>query len=86
MTHHTSCKEILQEALAEIKLTKDELTDINPNALDYYATTAEFMAGDNDTSLEKAMEDYNNDADGSKLLSILFELYRTEVAYGMGAA
>jgi len=86
MTHHTSCKGIIQETLTEIKLTKEELIAINPNALDYYAATVEFMAGTTDTSLDKAMDYYHNDDDGSKLLSIPFKLYCTEVAYGTGAA
>jgi len=86
MTHHTSCKGILQEALAEIKLTQEELLAIDPNASDYYAPTAEFMADTTDTSLAQAMAEYNNDDNGSKIFSIPFELYCTEVAYGTGAA
>jgi len=86
MTHHTSCKGILQEALADIKLTKDELTTIDPNALEYYGYMTKYVEGLNDNSLDKAMEDYSNDNNGSKLLSIPFELFRTEVGYGTGTA
>jgi len=86
MTHHTSCKGIIQEALAEIKLTKDELMTIDPNALDYYTYTAEHVEGINNNSLNRAMADYSNDDDGSKLLTIPFELFRTEVGYGTGNA
>jgi len=86
MTHHTSCKGNIEEALAEVKLTKDELTAIDPNALDYYTHTAEYADSLNNNSLEQAMDDYNNDNDSSKLLSLPFELYRTEVGYGNGTA
>jgi len=59
---------------------------IDPNALHYYAYTMEYADGTTNTSLAQAMEDYKNDNDGSKLLSIPFELYHTEVGYGNGTA
>ncbi len=86
MTHHTSCKGNIEEALAKVKLTKDKLTAIDPNALDYYTYTAEYADSPNNNSLKQAMDAYNNDNDGSKLLSLPFKLYRTEVGYGNGMA
>jgi len=36
MTHHTSCKGILQEALFDVKLTHDAVLAIDPDALEHY--------------------------------------------------
>jgi len=36
MTHHTSCKGIIQEALLDVKISHEELLSIDPNALEYY--------------------------------------------------
>jgi len=80
MTHHTSCKGILQEAIYDVKLTRDEVLAIDPDALEYYQYAIDPAQNAADNTLERAMDDYDNDE--SKLEHIPFELYRTEVGYG----
>jgi len=80
MMHHTSCKGILQEALFDVKLTRDEVIAIDPDALEYYHYTNDPTQDATNDTLEQAMDDYLND--DSKLMHIPFELYRTEVGYG----
>jgi len=79
ITHHVSLKGILQEAITDIKLSWEEVEDINLNALYYYPYTA------TDEAITTDMIDNNqneSDEDDSKLISIPFELYQTDVGYG----
>jgi len=80
MTHHVSLKGNLREALTEIRISKDKIEDIHPNAIQYFhfnETTIEEEEGD--ATITDA-----TDADDDKLLPIPFELFPTSVGYGIG--
>jgi len=60
MTHHTSCKGIIQEALSDVKISREELLTIDPNALEYYHYDNALMQDPANDTLERTMEDYLN--------------------------
>jgi len=66
----------------DIKLTRDKVLAIDPDALEYYQYATDPMQNTANDTLERAMDDYEND--DSKLEHIPFELYRT--GYGLANA
>jgi len=82
ITHHVLLKGILQEAIMDVKLTKDEAKAINPTALDYYSYTN--SADQANAMSDQAQDEYNTD--DLKLVPIPFKLYHTDVGYRTGMA
>ncbi len=80
ITHHVSLKGILQEAITDVKLTKDEVEAIDPDALDYYP----FAAAAEDTTATMTDQNQDDTVDDSQFVPIPFELFRTDVGYGSG--
>jgi len=81
VTHHVLLKGILQEAITNVKLSKNEVEAIDPDALEYYPYT--------ELNTDPATDMTNNDqeaydTDNSKLVPVPFKLFRTDRSYGTG--
>jgi len=81
ITHHVLLKGILQEAITDVKLTKDEVEAIDLKALEYYPYTG--VKNTCDTTMTDQEWDVFDD-DDSKLVPIPFEVFWTDVGYGTG--
>jgi len=83
ITHCTSLKGVLQEALNNICITQDKLTEIDPNAEEFYKLKAK--TPEDDKVLEDILEDDDEDEPTDKYDNIPpFEVYSTPVGYGTG--
>jgi len=80
MIHHISLKGIIHEALTNIKLSQEEVVEIDPKACKFFHFTNAEMTDDN-AELENI--DSENTINDDKLINIPFEIFHTGVGYGI---
>jgi len=84
ITHQTSLKGVLQEALNEVRMTQDEPIEIDPNATEFYKPTDPSNEEDDDMD---AYNDKNDDetTDNERYANVPpFKVHSTPVGYGTG--
>ncbi len=84
MTHHVSLKGILREALTDISISQEEVEEIDPNATTFFKFKPNTT--DADADIDTIDEDADDEEAGNsddKLLNIPFELFHTNVGYGI---
>jgi len=77
MTHHVSLKGIIREALTDIKISKEEVEEIDPNANSFFKFSNDEMTGDTDIDIGEETDD------DDKLINIPFEIFHTGVGYSI---
>jgi len=87
MMRHVFLKGFICKALIDIQISKKEVEEIDPNAMDFFNFKTNTMDKDADIDAIKEADDDDKDNDNdnrdAKLLSIPFELFHTGIGYGI---